>query len=151
MSWNVAGRLASVLKNRIHNTSSTFFEVAISNFVCGCILMLEIAAYFFDICDLDLNVSSIQIVYGAYLLYYMTFWYVDTFLGLNVSTTVSSYSDLDLRLQSPEHICISFLVGIQNLVCRYIFGSQNITYCFLVILILASGLGLEKSWKGNVQ
>ena len=32
-------------KNRIHNTSPKLFEVAISNSVYGCILMLAIAAY----------------------------------------------------------------------------------------------------------
>ena len=35
------------LKNRNRNISSTLFEVTISNFVRGCILMLVIVAYYF--------------------------------------------------------------------------------------------------------
>ena len=35
------------LKNRIGNISPTLFEVAISNFACGCVLMLEIIAHSF--------------------------------------------------------------------------------------------------------
>ena len=35
------------LKNCIRNISPTLFEVEISNFACGCILMLDIVAYYF--------------------------------------------------------------------------------------------------------
>ena len=33
--------------NSLKIVSPTLFEVEISNFVCGCILILEIAAYYF--------------------------------------------------------------------------------------------------------
>ena len=65
-------KTASILENRTRNISGTLFEVAISNFVCGCILMLEIVARFFwVIVTLTVDLICIKIVYEAYLLYYM--------------------------------------------------------------------------------
>ena len=57
------------LKNRNPNISPTLFEVTISNFVCGCIWVLEIVAYFFlAAVTLTTNPSCINIVY-KYLLF----------------------------------------------------------------------------------
>ena len=59
------------LKDRILNISATLFEVAILNFVCGCILMLKITACFFcAIVTLTVDLSFIKNVYRAYLLVY---------------------------------------------------------------------------------
>ena len=37
------------LKNHIHNISPKLFDVVISNFVCACIFMLGIVAYYFRV------------------------------------------------------------------------------------------------------
>ena len=66
--------------------------------MCGCILILEIVAYFFlVILTLNFDLSGIKNMYGAYLLYYMTknSRYVDTSFGSDVQPAVFGSLVLD--------------------------------------------------------
>ena len=57
---------------RVRSISPIFFEVGISNLVCGCILGWRIVAYHFRVTvTLTSDLVFSIIVSGAYLLYYL--------------------------------------------------------------------------------
>ena len=129
----------------LHHISPKLFEEALLNFSCGCILMLEIAAYYFGV-----TMASTLTEHIFYMILHRTpkfgMWIhlgpccVNYCFGFTVTLT----SGFSLDRSSPEHICISFPVGVQNFVCRYILVLWIVIYCFWIILTLTNSPCLRK-------
>ena len=101
---------------RVRCISPIFFEVGISNLVCGCILGWQSVVYHFHV-TVTLTLTS-DLVF--------------------IVTTMSVCPSVPLRVR-----CISpifFEVGFPNLMCGCILGWQSVAYHFRVTVTLTSDL-----------
>ena len=101
---------------RVRCISPIFFEVGISNLVCGCILGWQSVVYHFRV-TVTLTLTS-DLVF--------------------IVTTMSVCPSVPLRVW-----CISpifFEVGFPNLMCGCILGWQSVAYHFRVTVTLTSDL-----------
>ena len=94
--------------------SPIFFEVAILNLVCGCILGWQSVVYHFRVA-VTLTLTSDLV-----------------FIVITMSVRLSVRSPLRVRCISP----IFFEVGIPNLMCGCILGWRSVAYHFRVTVTL---------------